>query len=133
MSCFSRRVRFVTALFLLLHFTGLNVTPALAGLAPSRVSGATTIASTRDADLLVVQRALEHKVVAQKLRDYGVEPEAAKTRLANLNDSELHQLASASAGLPSGGDGVGALISIAILILLIILIVKLLDKEIVVR
>jgi hypothetical protein len=50
-----------------------------------------------------------------------------------MSDEELHTLASASRGLPSGGDGVGVLISLLIVVLLIILILKLLNKEIVVR
>ena len=50
-------------------------TPAWAGLAPSRTTAETGIVtSERQADLRVVQRALENKVVAQKLRDYGVTP-----------------------------------------------------------
>jgi uncharacterized protein DUF6627 len=133
MSCFPRPLRFVTALFLLLLMTGIEVGPAAAGLAPSRLSGVTEIASQRDADMLAVQRALEHKLVAQKLRDYGVEPDAARARLASLNDAELHQLATASAGLPSGGDGLGALVTILIVVILVIVILKLLNKEIIVR
>lgn len=50
-----------TALLCLTWFVSLEAAPALAGLAPSRVSGVTAIASARDADLLAVQRALEHK------------------------------------------------------------------------
>jgi len=111
----------------------LHVTPAAAGLASSRLSGTTAIASQRDADMLAVQRALENRVVAQKLADYGVQTEEVQVRLASMSDEELHTLASATKGLPSGGDGVGALISILIIVLLIILILKLLNKEIVVR
>ena len=133
MSFFPRRPRIVTALFLLLLMTAFEAAPALAGLAPSRASGVTTIASPRDADLLMAQRALEHKIVAQKLRDYGVDPEAAKLRLANMSDAELHQLATASAGLPSGGDGLGALVTVLIIILLVIVILKLLNKDITIR
>lgn len=130
MSCFPRRPRFVTALFLLVLLTGFEVAPAAAGLAPSRVSGTTAIASQRDADMVMAQRALEHKILAQKLRDYGVSPEEAKLKLASLSDSELHQLATASAGLPSGGDGLGALVTVLIIILLVIVILKLLNKDI---
>jgi hypothetical protein len=133
MRCFPRLPRIATALFLLSLFTALNTAPALAGLAPSRVSGATEITSTRDADLLVAQRMLEHKVVAQKLRDYGVTPEEARARLAGMSDDELHQLATASAGLPSGSDGLGLIVTLLVIALLVILIMKLMNKEIVVK
>lgn len=133
MSCFPRPLRYVTALLLLLLMTAIDLAPAAAGLAPSRLSGVTEIKSQRDADMVAVQRALEHRLVAQKLRDYGVEPAAVQARLANMNDTELHQLATASAGLPSGGDGLGTLVAILIIVLLVIVILKLLNKEIIVR
>ncbi|HKQ56891.1 MAG TPA: PA2779 family protein [Candidatus Eisenbacteria bacterium] len=133
MTHFPRRLRFWTALLLVTYLGAAHAAPALAGLAPSRTSGLTEVRSVRDADLIAVQRALEHKVVVQKLRDYGVAPEEARLRVASLSDAELHQLASATKGLPSGGDGTSALIGILIVILLVIVILKLLNKEIVVR
>ena len=133
MGCFPRALRYWTALALVVYWCGLQSSPALAGLAPSRVSGVTAVASVRDADWIAVQRALEHKVVAQKLRDYGVSPEQARLRLASLSDDEMHQLASATKGLPTGGDGLGTLIGILIVIILVIVILKLMNKEIVIR
>ena len=133
MACFPRMLRFWTALLLVSWWCCIHAAPALAGLAPSRTSGVTGIASVRDADLLSVRRVLEHKVVAQKLEDYGVSPKEAELRLASLSDDELHQLASATRGLPTGGDAVGALIGVLIVILLVIVILKLLNKDIVVR
>jgi len=133
MSVFPRRLRFWTALIVLNWWCLLQVAPAAAGLAPSRTSGVTSIASARDADLVVVQRALEHKLVAQKLRDYGVQPADAQLRLASMSDQDLHTLASASKGLPSGADDLGLLISLLVVVLLVILILKLLNKEVVVR
>lgn len=134
MRLFPRPVRFATALVMLVYWCGLHAAPAFAGLAPSQPTGMTQVSGTRDADLVVVQRALEHRVVAQKLRDYGVAPEQVKARLGTLSDQDLHTLASASRGLPSGGDdAVGLLIGLLIIVLLVIVIMKLLNKEIVVR
>lgn len=133
MRSFPRTLRFWTAMFLLIYLGAMHVAPAAAGLAPSRTSGQTSVASTRDADVLIVQRALEHKLVAQKLRDYGVAPEEVKIRLASMSDQDLHTLASASKGLPSGSDGLGALVTVLIIILLVIVILKLLNKDIIVK
>jgi hypothetical protein len=113
--------------------TLLYVAPAAAGLAPSRITGLTTIDSPRSADVLAVQRALENRIVAQKLRDYGVSPDEVQIRLASMSDQDVHHLASATKGLPTGGDAVGVLIGIAILVLLIIIILKLLNKDVVVK
>ena len=133
MRSFPRTLRFWTALLMVSWWGLLHVAPAAAGLAPSRLSGETAITSTRDADVIAVQRALENKLVAQKLRDYGVAPADVQLRLATMSDDDLHTLATASKGLPSGGDGLGALIAILIIILLVIVILKLLNKEIIVR
>jgi uncharacterized protein DUF6627 len=128
-----RRLRFWSALLMLVYWSGLQVAPAVAGLAPSRLSGETTIASARDADLLLVQRVLEHRVVAQKLRDYGLTADEVRLKVAALSDQELHQLASVAHGLPTGADDLGVLITVLLIILLVILIVKLLNKDIVIR
>jgi len=133
MKTFPLRLRFWTALVVALYLGALDIAPAAAGLVPSSLSGATAIASPRDADLLVAQRALENKVVAQKLRDYGVSPSDAQLRLAGMSDRDLHTLASASKGLPSGGDATGAVIGILIVVILVIVILKLTHKQVIVR
>jgi hypothetical protein len=133
MRCFPKSLRIAVAGFLLVHLSALNVAPAAAGLAPSTPSGATSIASARDADVIAVRRALEHKLVAQKLRDYGVTPAEVELRIASMSDQDLHTLASASRGLPSGSDGLGTLVTILLIVLLVILILKLLNREIIVR
>ena len=133
MNLFPRRLRFWTSLLVVLSLSALDFGPAVAGLAPSRVSGATSIASARDADMVMAQRALESKVVAQKLRDYGVAPADAQAQLASMSDADLHTLASASKGLPSGGDGTGAIIGVLVIIILVVVVLKLMNKEVVVK
>lgn len=133
MTKFPRSLRFWTTLLLVLCMSSLSINPALAGIAPSTQSGVTTIASERDADLLVAQRALENKVVAQKLHDYGVSPDEAQAKLASMSDQDLHRLATVSAGLPSGGDGTGAVIGILVVIILVIVVLKLMNRHVVVN
>jgi hypothetical protein len=133
MRLFPGRLRFWTALVVVLYLGAIDLAPAAAALAPSQTSGTTTITSSRDADLLMAQRALENKVVAQKLRDYGVAPADAQLKLASMSDRDLHTLASASRGLPSGGDATGALIGILIVVILVIVILKLMNRHVVVR
>jgi len=125
---------FWTALFALTWLFALDAAPALAGLASSRVTGATAIVSARDADLIAVQRALENKVLAQKLRDYGVAPGEVEARLASLTDADLHVLASSSKGLPSGGDdALGTIIALLVIVVLVMVILKLMDKKVVIK
>lgn len=133
MSLFPRKLRFWTGLFVIAWSLLLQAGPAGAGLAPSRVSGTTAIASSRDADLIVVQRALENRVVAQKLKDYGVASNDVQLRLANMSDQDVHTLATASKGLPTGGDGAGFIISLLVIVILVLVILKLMNKQVVVK
>jgi hypothetical protein len=131
---FPSKLRFVTALFMIALLSAFDIVPAAAGLAPSSPSGASTIASVRDADLITAQRVLENKVVAQKLRDYGVSPEQARAKLAAMSDQDLHTLATQARGLPSGGDdALGTIIALLLIVLLVIVILKLLNKRVVVK
>ena len=130
---FPRALRFAVSLFLLLYWVALHVAPAAAGLVPSQPTGTTSIASSRDADLVAVKRALEIKLVRQKLEDYGVTPSEVESRLATMSDQDLHTLASTARGLPSGADGLGVLVTVLIIILLVIVILKLLNRQVIVR
>ncbi len=133
MNSFSKQLRFWTALVLTCVMSAQYVTPAAAALAPSRTSGNTTIVSVRDADMLMAQRMLENKIVGQKLRDYGLTPEAAQLRLASLSDQDLHTLASTARGLPSGADATGAVIGVLIVVILAIVVIRLLHHDVIVR
>ena len=134
MAPFRGSLGFWTAIFAMVWSLALDAAPALAGLAPSRPTGATAVASVRDADLIAVRRALEHKVVAQKLRDYGVAPAEVSARLAALPDQDLHLLASYSKGLPSGGDdALGTIILLLVIVILVIVILRLLNKQVIIK
>jgi hypothetical protein len=133
MTRFSQVTRCWTAVLVIVTMSALDISPALAGLAPSTTSGATSVASVRDADLLIAQRALENKVVAQKLRDYGVSPAETQLKLASMSDQDLHRLASASRGLPSGGDGTGAVIGVLVVVILVIVILRLMNRQVIIR
>ena len=103
---------------------------AEAGLIASRLSEA----EARSEDLAKVQSFLENKIVVQNLVDYGVSPEEAKAKVESMSAQDLHRLASLTDRAAAGADdGIGLLIGLAILILLIIVIIKLMNKEVVVR
>jgi len=104
---------------------------ALAGVIPSR---GTDGAAVRDADIGRLQALLEKKIVLQKLTDYGVSSEEAMAKIRAMSDRDLHRLASLTDRAAEGADdALGFLIGAAILIILIIVIVKLMNKEIVIR
>ena len=103
---------------------------AEAGLIASHLSRA----EARSEDLAKVQSFLENKIVVQKLVDYGVSPEEAKAKVDAMDAQDLHRLASLTDRAAAGTDsGIGLLIGLAILVILIIVILKLANKEVVVR
>ncbi|MGA6992302.1 MAG: PA2779 family protein, partial [Candidatus Deferrimicrobiaceae bacterium] len=104
---------------------------ALAGVIASHGADGVTV---RDADLGKLQAFLEQKIVLQKLTDYGVSAEEARGKIRSMSDADLHRLASLSDRAAEGADNaLGFLIGVAILIILIVVIVKLMNKEIVIR
>ena len=91
-------------------------------------------AGSRVEDMAKVQAFLENKVVVQKLVDYGVSPAEAMAKVEAMSAQDLHRLASLTDRAAAGtSDALGFLIALAILVILIIVILKLMNKEIVVR
>lgn len=62
--------------------------------------------------------ALNSAEVEQKLVSFGVKPEAAKARIANMTDAEAQELAAKMDELPAGGDVVLLLVVIILVLLL---------------
>ena len=103
---------------------------AEAGLIASHLSET----NARSEDMGKVQSFLENKIVVQNLVDYGVSPEEAKAKVEAMSTQDLHQLASLTDRVAAGTDsGIGILIGIAVLIILIIVILKLMNKEVIIR
>ncbi|MBP2683281.1 MAG: conserved hypothetical rane protein [Deltaproteobacteria bacterium] len=91
-------------------------------------------AGSRVEDMARVQAFLENKVVVQKLVDYGVSPAEAVAKVKELNAQDLHRLASLTDRAAAGtSDALGFLIGLAILVILVIVIMKLMNKEVIVR
>jgi len=119
---------------ILLAFAVFTITPptARAALIESQLSGS-HVASQRVTDLETVRQALEHEVVAQRLADYGFTKEEVQLKLQTMTDAQLHQLASVSDTLAEGGDGLGVVVTLLVIVLLVIVILKLSDKQIVIK
>ncbi|MDD5761579.1 MAG: PA2779 family protein [bacterium] len=103
---------------------------AEAGVIASSLSDA----GSRVEDMAKVQSFLENKVVVQKLVDYGVSPAEAMAKVKAMSAQDLHRLASLTDRAAAGTDSaIGILIGLGILVIIFIVILKLLNKEIVVR
>jgi hypothetical protein len=106
---------------------------AEAAVIASHGAGEAAAATATAGDLAKMQAFLEGKVVMQKLADYGVSPAEAMAKVKQMSESDLHRLASMTDRAAAGGDIIGPLIGIAVLVILVIVILKLLNKEIIIR
>lgn len=111
------------ALLTLSIFSG----PADAMFVPAAHHQDSTVAPTestgRTADLAKIQKALESKIIQQKLMDYGLSPEETMARVNRLSDSQISLLASHADAIQAGGMRDSTIILILILVLLLVLLI----------
>ena len=93
--------------------------PAQAGLVSTESVSA---AGSRDRIAVFLDRA----DVQSRLESLGVSPSEVKARVAALSDLETAQLAGRIDSLPAGGDGVGAVLGVALIVFLVLLITDIL-------
>jgi len=106
---------------------GTTLTPkGWAMLAPAPTA-AQTSPSHREADLQIIQKQLESKVLRQRLKEFGLNDKEINTRLSKLSDAELHQMASRVQTMNPAGDG-GIIIAVLLIGILVLLFVYLLKR-----
>jgi hypothetical protein len=77
---------------------------------------------SRQQDMATIQKALEQKVVKQRLKDLGYTEEEIRATLDRLSDSEVHSLASQIDSLMPAGSTAGVLVVILLVAILVVLI-----------
>jgi hypothetical protein len=106
--------------------------PAYAGFLPSEVI--VVSATDRSVDLQKVRQVLEMKMVGERLRELGLAPGEVQSRLDQLNDQQIHQLALRVDELAVAGDsGLGIIIAILIIAILVVILVFLLQGRIAIK
>ena len=102
----------------------IGIAPRLeAAFTPSE--GLVPAISVRAMDVEKVRTALEQKLVRQRLQDLGFSVDEISTRLFELTDAQLHYFATRLDDLKVGGDGLGFVIAVLVIIALILLILQL--------
>jgi len=84
----------------------------------------------REVDEIKVRRALENKIVAEKLMSHGLTTEEVSEKLNEMSDEQVHQIASLSDRIPAGGDGVVAVVVTVLVIVALVLLIIFLWKRI---
>ncbi len=93
--------------------------PAQAGLVSTE---SVNVAGSRER----VVQFLERADVARQIEALGVSPQDVKSRVDALSDAEVASLAGKIDNLPAGGDGVGAVLGLLLIIFLVLLITDIL-------
>jgi len=87
----------------------------------------------RSADLQTIQKALEQKIVRDRLEVLGFSDNEIQQRLGQLSDEQIHYLAQNIDQLNTGGDGLGIVIAVLVIAILVIILIKLTNREIVIK
>ncbi|MBU1076776.1 MAG: PA2779 family protein [Spirochaetes bacterium] len=110
------------AVYMILFFTA----PGMTAMVASSFHSKTVLTQIEKQEKLeTIQRALEHKMVQDKLKAYGLNKEEIEKKLKDLSNDQIHILAQASEKLLAGGDSLGLLVTVLVIILLVVLILRL--------
>jgi hypothetical protein len=101
-----------------------------AGLVGSEITPLMQI--DRTTELEKIQHFLETKAVSKRLGQFGYTQEEIQKRLTQLNDQQIHQIATKLDDLKIGGDGGGVIIAILVIIILVIVILQLTGHKVIV-
>ncbi len=107
-----------------------NSAPAMASFVSSK---APIQISKKSEYIKEIQKTLENKIVADKLKEYGMNPQEVKQKLQTMNDEQLRLLANSSKKLNAGGDALGLAIAALVIVFLVIVILRLTGKEVIIR
>jgi hypothetical protein len=111
----------------------IGITPRVyAGFSPSEVMNLSS--AERSADLKKVQKFLEMKMVRERLKELGLTREEIQSRMDQISDQQLHQLALKLDNLTvAGDDGLGIIIGLLVIAILVVILVLLLQHRIVIK
>lgn len=87
----------------------------------------------RHADMTMVRKMLESRVVHQRLTDLGLSGDQAAARMNKLTDEQLHRFASRLDSVQAGADTVDALVIVLLAAILVVGILELTGHSVIVR
>jgi TolA-binding protein len=110
----------------------IGITPRVdAAFSPSE--GLSLLQSDRQSDIQKIQKVLEVKMVAERLKAFGFTQDEIQAKLNQLNDQQIHQMAQKLDELNVGGDGGEVVIAILLIAILVVLIIYLSGHRVVIK
>lgn len=127
MSCFDGKFKITVLILILMTFTPVSLISAsvrAATVESQMISPEENASTSREIDELKVRRALENKLVAEKLMSHGLTKEEVSAKLNQMSDEQVHQMASLADRIPAGGNGaIGIVIALLVIFALVLLII----------
>ena len=118
--------------YLVMAMFVIGITPRVyAGFSPSEFTSLAP--AERSEELQKIQKFLEMKVVRERLREFGYTPDEIQSRLNQLSDPQIHQLALQVDNLKVGGDGWEVIIALLVIVILVLIIIWLTGHKVVVK
>jgi hypothetical protein len=109
-----------------------GITPKVeAGFSPSEIIG--QLQMNRSGDVEKIRKFIEMKMVRERLNAFGFSQEEIQTRLNQLTDDQIHQVALQLDELMVAGDGGEAVIIILLILILVALIIYVTGHKIIVK
>ena len=125
----NRNYNLTIIVLVLMTFTPLSLISAStqAATIDSKMIAPEEYGSTlREIDEVKIKRALENKIVAEKLLGHGLTKEEVINKMEHMSDEQVHQIASLSDKIPAGGDsGLAIIVTILVIVALVLVILYL--------
>jgi hypothetical protein len=124
---FDGKFKITVLILILMTFTPVSLISAsvrAATVESQMISPEENASTSREIDELKVRRALENKLVAEKLMSHGLTKEEVSGKLNQMSDEQVHQMASLADRIPAGGNGaIGIVIALLVIFALVLLII----------
>jgi hypothetical protein len=118
--------------YLVMAMFVIGITPRVfAGFSPSEFTSLAP--AERAAEVQKIQKFLEMKVVRERLQELGFAPAEIQSRLNQLSDPQIHQLALRVDNLKVGGDAAGVIIALLVIVILVLVIIWLTGHKVVIK
>jgi len=117
--------------YLIMAMFVMGIVPRVyAGFSPSQVVALSQLDRSRD--LGKIQKILERKMIRERLEKLGFSQDEIRSRLGQLSDQQIHQLALTVDELKVGGDAEGLIIFLLVVALIVVLVFWLTGSKVVV-
>jgi hypothetical protein len=117
--------------YLIMAMFIIGIAPKVdAGFAPSEIIALSQV--ERTADLQKIQNILEMKAVKERLSQLGLTHDEIQSKLSQLSDQQIHQIALQLDDLKVGQDALGVIIALLVIAILIVVLLKLTGHKVIV-